>query len=373
MATIALEKLVKRYGPATIVQGIDLSVAEGEFVVLVGPSGCGKSTTLRMIAGLEDASEGVIRIDGRVVNQVEPKGRNIAMVFQNYAIYPHVTVAENIGFGLYTSKLPKAEKQARIQEVARSLGLEALLDRRPAQLSGGQRQRVAIGRAMVRNPSAFLFDEPLSNLDAQLRGQMRIEIKRLHQKLGATSVFVTHDQVEAMTMADRIVVMREGRILQIGAPMELYERPVDVFTARFIGSPTMNLLPGALASRDGADGVALEDGDAFVRPPIALVGNRAGGGGPKVLLGVRPHDLVLTAAPDSAAFTLSGTVAVVETLGTETLVHVDIGRRSVVGLAPGRIVPSPGQRVTLAADPAALHLFDAATERAFPRPLLQQP
>ncbi|MBP2230922.1 multiple sugar transport system ATP-binding protein [Azospirillum agricola] len=370
MATIALEKLVKRYGPTTIVQGIDLTVAEGEFVVLVGPSGCGKSTTLRMIAGLEDVSDGLIRIDGRVVNQVEPKGRNIAMVFQNYAIYPHVTVAENIGFGLYTSTLPKAEKQARIQEVARSLGLEALLDRRPAQLSGGQRQRVAIGRAMVRNPSAFLFDEPLSNLDAQLRGQMRIEIKRLHQKLGATSVFVTHDQVEAMTMADRIVVMREGRILQIGAPMELYERPIDVFTARFIGSPTMNLLPGALASRDGADGVALEDGGAFVRPPIALTG---GGGGTNVLLGVRPHDLVLTGSPDAGAFTLSGTVAVVETLGTETLVHVDIGRRSVIGLAPGRAVPVPGQRVTLAADPAALHLFDAATERAFPRPLLQQP
>src|SRR5690606_25407537 len=213
-----------------------------EFVVFVGPSGCGKSTTLRMIAGLEDISAGVLRIGGEVVNQREPKQRNIAMVFQNYAIYPHMTVRQNIGFGLYTAKLPKVEKEARIREAAATLGLEDLLGRRPAALSGGQRQRVAIGRAMVRNPVAFLFDEPLSNLDAQLRSQMRMEIKSLHRRLGTTIVYVTHDQVEAMTMADKIVVMREGNILQVGTPTDLYENPVDVFTARFIGSPSMNMM-----------------------------------------------------------------------------------------------------------------------------------
>jgi multiple sugar transport system ATP-binding protein len=359
MATIELDKLVKRYGATTVVHGIDLKIDEGEFVVLVGPSGCGKSTTLRMIAGLEDISGGTVRIDGRVVNETEPKNRNIAMVFQNYAIYPHVTVAGNIGFGLYTAKLSKAEKRARIEEVAKTLGLDHLLDRRPSQLSGGQRQRVAIGRAMVRDPSAFLFDEPLSNLDAQLRAQMRIEIKRLHHKLGATSVFVTHDQVEAMTMADRIVVMKDGRILQIGAPMDLYDRPVDVFTARFIGSPTMNLLPAKL--QDG--GVALADG-AVVRPALDLAAASAA----DVLLGVRPHDLVLTASPAADALAVTGSVAVVETLGTETLVHVEAAGRSVIGSAPPRAVPAVGDTVTLAAPPAALHVFDAASERAFPRP-----
>src|SRR5690606_36033147 len=233
MATIELEKLVKRYGKVEAVRAIDLQIKDGEFVVFVGPSGCGKSTTLRMIAGLEDISGGHLKIGGEVVNERDPKQRNIAMAFQNYAIYPHMTVRQNIGFGLYTSKLSKADKDKRIEETGKALGLEPYLDRRPAALSGGQRQRVAIGRAMVRNPSAFLFDEPLSNLDAQLRAQMRIEIKRLHQRLKTTTVYVTHDQVEAMTMADRIVVMRDGRILQTGTPTELYENPTDVFTARF--------------------------------------------------------------------------------------------------------------------------------------------
>jgi multiple sugar transport system ATP-binding protein len=362
MATIELVNLVKRFGSTTVVHGIDLTIAEGEFVVLVGPSGCGKSTTLRMIAGLEDVSDGEIRINGRVVNEIEPKNRNIAMVFQNYAIYPHVTVAGNIGFGLHTAKLTRAEKRSRIEEVAKTLGLDHLLDRRPSQLSGGQRQRVAIGRAMVRDPSAFLFDEPLSNLDAQLRAQMRIEIKRLHHKLGATSVFVTHDQVEAMTMADRIVVMRDGRILQIGSPMDLYDRPVDVFTARFIGSPTMNLLPATLASRDGTAGVALAAG-GFVRPAIDLGAVAA----TELLVGVRPHDLVLTETPDAGALAVTGPVAVVETLGTETLVHIEADGRTVIGAAPPRAVPPVGATVTLAAPAAALHLFDAKTERAYPR------
>src|SRR3712207_2451979 len=224
MATVELDRLVKRYGQTTVVHGIDLSVRDGEFVVLVGPSGCGKSTTLRMIAGLEAISGGEIRIDGRVVNDLQPKDRHIAMVFQNYTIYPHMSGADNTAFGLYRSKLSKTEKRQRVEQVAETLGLSQLLDRRPSALSGGQRQRVAIGRAMVRDPAAFLFDEPLSNLDAQLRTQMRIEIKRLHHRLGTASVFVAHDQVEAMTMADRIVVMRDGRILQVGTPLELYEK-----------------------------------------------------------------------------------------------------------------------------------------------------
>ena len=257
MAGIAIRKLVKRYGKTQVVHGIDLDVQDGEFIVFVGPSGCGKSTTLRMIAGLEDIDGGEISIGGQVVNRLEPKARNIAMVFQNYAIYPHMSVRENIGFGLYTASIGKAEKRAKVEDVARILGLETLLERRPSALSGGQRQRVAIGRAMVRDPAAFLFDEPLSNLDAQLRAQMRLEIKRLHQRLRTTIVYVTHDQVEAMTMADRIVVMRDGRILQIGSPMELYDRPADVFTARFIGSPNMNILPAMVRNGSVALGETL--------------------------------------------------------------------------------------------------------------------
>ncbi len=355
MARIELRGLIKRYGKATIVHGIDLTIEEGEFVVLVGPSGCGKSTTLRMIAGLEEVSGGQVAIDGAVVNDMEPKDRNIAMVFQNYAIYPHVTVAENIGFGLYRSTLSRQEKRARIEETARTLGLTDLLDRRPAQLSGGQRQRVAIGRAMVRDPSAFLFDEPLSNLDAQLRAQMRIEIKRLHHSLGATSVFVTHDQIEAMTMADRIVVMRDGRILQVGAPMELYDHPGDLFTARFIGSPTMNILPGQLDE----GGFALDAGGR-ASPQI----DRSTARGPRALLGVRPQDLTLDGGGD---LRLSGAVVAVETLGTETLVHIEVGSQAVIATSAPKSAPPLGAMVTATASAASLHLFDAATERAFVR------
>ncbi|KLK90124.1 ABC transporter ATPase [Microvirga vignae] len=352
MATIELDRLVKRYGQTTVVHGIDLSIQDGEFVVLVGPSGCGKSTTLRMIAGLEEISGGEIRIDGRVVNDLQPKDRNIAMVFQNYAIYPHMTVAENIAFGLYRSKLSKSEKRQRVEEVAATLGLSQLLERRPSALSGGQRQRVAIGRAMVRDPAAFLFDEPLSNLDAQLRTQMRIEIKRLHHRLGTTSVFVTHDQVEAMTMADRIVVMRDGRILQIGTPLELYEKPVDVFTARFIGSPTMNLLPASL--RDG--GADLLVGGS-VRIPFSSATTS------DILVGARPQDLVPTAT-GSQGLTVSGTVAVVETLGSETLVHIETAGQTIIGSVPGRQIPQIGEHLTLHAAADRLYYFDTATEKA---------
>ncbi|WP_372424479.1 ABC transporter ATP-binding protein [Salinarimonas chemoclinalis] len=360
MATIELENIVKRFGSATVVHGLDLAIADGEFVALVGPSGCGKSTTLRMIAGLEDVSAGTLRIGGVVVNHHEPKRRNVAMVFQNYAIYPHLTVRENIAFGLYTSGLPKEKKAARVDEAARILGLEDLLGRRPAALSGGQRQRVAIGRAMVRNPSAFLFDEPLSNLDAQLRNQMRIEIKRLHQRIGATTVYVTHDQVEAMTMADRIVVMRDGRILQIGTPSDLYDAPADVFTARFIGTPAMNLLP---ASR-GPDGLAVEGAVAPIRAPAPAAGVA------RLLVGVRPQDLVCVpagAAVDPGALVIAGTVTAVEPLGPETHVHLDTAGGPVIALAADRAAPDVGAPATALARPRALHLFDAATERALGR------
>jgi len=357
MAQLELKGVVKRYGATQVVHGIDLAVADGEFVVLVGPSGCGKSTTLRMIAGLEDLDEGSISIGGRIVNRLEPKDRNIAMVFQNYAIYPHMSVAENIGFGLHTAALDKAEKRKRVEEVGAILGLASLLERRPSALSGGQRQRVAIGRAMVRDPTVFLFDEPLSNLDAQLRAQMRLEIKRLHQRLGTTIVFVTHDQVEAMTLADRIVVMREGRILQVGAPLELYEKPADVFTARFIGSPTMNILPGRVATRDGI--AALMLGEREIVLP-----SRASAIPADVLVGVRPQQLHVLAADASPDLVLSGTVAVIEPLGPETFVHVEMGDSLVLASASAKAPPAVGERVRLGAEVSAMTLFDPVTERA---------
>jgi len=354
MAAIELTSLVKRYGKVPAVRGIDLSIADGEFVVFVGPSGCGKSTTLRMIAGLEDISGGTVTIAGKVVNDLDPKHRNIAMVFQNYAIYPHLTVGQNIGFGLYTSKLSKSEKQDRIVAAAKTLGLDELLDRRPSELSGGQRQRVAIGRAMVRDPVAFLFDEPLSNLDAQLRAQMRIEIKRLHQRLRTTTVYVTHDQVEAMTMADRIVVMRDGDILQVGTPTELYEQPADVFTARFIGSPAMNLLHG---TRQG-EGVAVAGGTTKLA--VSPAGN-------EVLVGVRPHDLVIGVAGSDGCLSIEGTVNAVEPLGSETLVHIDVDGTEVIATASGKTIPAIESPVTATAAVGTLYLFDPATEHLLGR------
>ena len=242
MANVSLRNLGKDFGTTRVLHDIDLDIADGEFVVLVGPSGCGKSTTLRIISGLEEATSGEVEIDGRVVNNLEPKDRNIAMVFQNYAIYPHMTVRKNIGFGLRTSRMPHADKTKRLEEVAEILGMTEYLDRKPSELSGGQRQRVAIGRALVRDPAVFLFDEPLSNLDAQLRTQMRLEIKKLHQRVGNTIIFVTHDQVEAMTMADRIVIMKDGVIQQVGTPSDVYHNPANTFVARFIGAPSMNML-----------------------------------------------------------------------------------------------------------------------------------
>lgn len=343
MATIEFTGLTKRYGKIEAVHGIDLAINDGEFVVFVGPSGCGKSTTLRMIAGLEEISGGTLKIAGKTVNEREPKQRNIAMVFQNYAIYPHLTVRQNIGFGLYTTKLSKDEKNKRIDETAKILGLEQYLERRPAALSGGQRQRVAIGRAMVREPSAFLFDEPLSNLDAQLRAQMRVEIKRLHQRLKTTTVYVTHDQIEAMTMADRIVVMRDGYILQTGTPMALYDNPVDLFTARFIGSPAMNVIP---ARRTG-------------ERTVEIVGNG------DILIGIRPHDLHTgeTVETGPGGLAVEGIVIAIEPLGPETMVHLEVGGISVIASAPGRFNPEAGTRLTCFAPPGSVHVFDAGTKR----------
>jgi multiple sugar transport system ATP-binding protein len=357
MARIELEQISKRYGSIATVHGIDLTIEDGEFVVLVGPSGCGKSTTLRMIAGLEAISGGTLRIGGEVVNNHEPKHRNIAMVFQNYAIYPHLTVAQNIGFGLYTSRLSKAAKQERIRETAQMLGLEPYLDRRPAALSGGQRQRVAIGRAMVRDPVAFLFDEPLSNLDAQLRGQMRLEIKQLHQRLRSTVVFVTHDQVEAMALADRIVVMRDGRILQVGAPMELYNRPADIFTARFIGTPEMNMIDATMV--DGGLDLGAN------APALRLSGLPARtDAGRAVVIGIRPQELtLLTEGGGDFPIIIKGKVRVAEPQGSETFVLMDLPAGQVVARAPANAILRPGETVAFGSHPSSMRIFDKATQR----------
>ncbi len=344
MANLALRELVKTYDQTEVLHGISLDIADGEFVVFVGPSGCGKSTTLRLIAGLEDATSGTIEIGGRTVNNLEPKDRDIAMVFQNYAIYPHMTVRKNIGFGLRTSKLPKADREKRIDDVAQILDMTDLLDRKPSQLSGGQRQRVAIGRAMVRDPAVFLFDEPLSNLDAQLRTQMRLEIKKLHQRVGNTIVFVTHDQVEAMTMADRIVIMKDGHIQQVGTPEEVYRNPANTFVAEFIGAPSMNMLKA-----QAAGGEIRLDAGGTVKPEGTVKDGQA------MLVGVRPDDLT----PDGAMPLVEGVVTVREPLGHETLIYVDIGTQEVIAKADGRNPPEVGATVTLYAAADTLHLFDA--------------
>ncbi|WP_404933141.1 ABC transporter ATP-binding protein [Nitratireductor sp. L15S-10] len=352
MATLSLRNLVKSYGKVEVLHGINLDVADGEFVVFVGPSGCGKSTTLRMIAGLEEISGGEIHIGERLVNNLEPKERDIAMVFQNYAIYPHMSVRKNIGFGLRTSKLSKEAKDRRIDEVAAILGMTDLLERRPNQLSGGQRQRVAIGRAMVRDPAVFLFDEPLSNLDAQLRTQMRLEIKKLHQRVGNTIIFVTHDQVEAMTMADRIVIMKDGYIQQVGTPLEVYHKPANTFVAQFIGAPSMNMLPGNWAGK----GVKLGDGLGIDLP------ERSAPEGTDVILGVRPDDLVVTGGKGL----FSGTVNIVEPLGADTLVYVGVNGHEVIAKASGREPPKAGDTVKLTAKAGEMHLFDAKSGEALP-------
>ncbi len=346
MASVALRQLRKAFGMLEVVHGVDLDIAKGEFIVLVGPSGCGKSTILRMVAGLEEVTSGEILIDGAVVNERDPKDRDIAMVFQDYALYPHMSVAENMGFSLAYRGVRKAEIARRVAEAAAMLDVAHLLQRRPRELSGGQRQRVAMGRAMVRDPKVFLFDEPLSNLDAKLRVQMRTEIKKLRDRLRATTIYVTHDQVEAMTLADRIVVLRGGHIEQVGTPEEIYDRPASAFVAGFMGAPAMNLLPVRIAGTEAM----LPDG---TRLPL-----RAPPSAGEALLGLRPERLAWLppdAAPAGAE--LTGRAAVVEPLGAETLVTLDIGGHELHARVPPRSVRAAGEQVRLAVDPADLHLF----------------
>ena len=348
MASVGVVDVRKSYGSQEVIHGVSITIQDGEFVILVGPSGCGKSTLLRMIAGLEPITSGDIRIDDRIVNALPPKDRDIAMVFQTYALYPHKTVAQNMGFALMLRRTPKEEIAARVMRAAEILDLVPYLSRYPRQLSGGQRQRVAMGRAIVRDPKVFLFDEPLSNLDAKLRVQMRAEIKELHQRLKTTIVYVTHDQVEAMTMADRIVVMHDGIVEQTGSPLELYDRPANMFVASFIGSPSMNLIKGKIQGKSRPsflteDGITLPLANA----PTASDGRPA-------IYGIRPEH-----------FTLGGNVkasiTVTEPTGSETQVIAKLGKQKIVGVFRERITTRPGENIAMMPTPGAAHLFDSET------------
>jgi multiple sugar transport system ATP-binding protein len=353
---VKLQSIVKAYGAVQVVHGIDLEVQEKEFVVLVGPSGCGKSTTLRMVAGLEEISGGTLTIDDKVVNRIAPKDRDVAMVFQNYALYPHLNVAENIAFGLRIRKESPEAIEKAIAEVAGILGLEEYLERRPADLSGGQRQRVAMGRAIVRNPKVFLFDEPLSNLDAKLRTQMRAEIKRLHQRLGVTSIYVTHDQVEAMTLADRIVVMNDGRIEQVGTPMELFLNPANAFVAGFLGAPPMNQLEATITGGDDAP-IAEFGGQQFTLPPLPGLQNAVGR---KVIVGIRPE--YCTPLTDVAEGAIKCDLNLVETLGSEALLHTTVGDTPfVIRTETLGSMDQLNSVVAFTADPELIKVFDAET------------
>ena len=360
MAEVSLRKVHKSYGSVDAVHGIDLNILHKEFVVLIGPSGCGKSTILRMIAGLEDITAGTIAIDGAVVNELEPKDRDIAMVFQDYALYPHMSVFENMAFGLRYRRIPAAEIDARVQEAAGILGLDKLLHRRPRQLSGGQRQRVAMGRAIVRHPKVFLFDEPLSNLDAKLRVQVRTEIKKLHERVATTIIYVTHDQVEAMTLADRIVVLRNGHIEQVGSPEEVYDTPATAFVAGFIGAPTMNLVSGRLVSE--GTGLFVHLSDDFILPVPPDRGGRLNCFRDRELLvGLRPEYLAVAARPETVA-PIDIVADVVEPLGADTLVFFNTGGREMVARVPPGAARRRGDRVRLHPDVSRMHLFDPSTE-----------
>jgi multiple sugar transport system ATP-binding protein len=353
MATVSFKSVEKAFGSTKVIKGITFEIGEGEFMVLVGPSGCGKSTLLRMLAGLEEITGGAIAIDERVVNDVESKDRDIAMVFQSYALYPHMTVAENMAFSLKLRRADAKVTAERVAQAARILNLDPYLHRYPRELSGGQRQRVAMGRAIVRDPKVFLFDEPLSNLDAKLRVAMRAEIKALHQRLKTTTVYVTHDQVEAMTMADRIVVMHDGHIEQIGSPLALYDHPDNLFVAQFIGSPAMNVINGTVRRANGAAYVEVAGG---VRWPL---GERPATEGQSVAYGIRPGDLGL--GGDGAAGTVPGEVVVVEPTGAETELLIQAGDAQLTLVTHGRPDVNPGERVGLAIDPSKAHVFDAGT------------
>lgn len=351
MTQVTISDLRKNYGTTEVLHGVNIDIADGEFVVLVGPSGCGKSTLLRMIAGLEGVTAGTIKIGDRVVNNLPPAERDIAMVFQNYALYPHKTVEANMAFSLRMRRMDKTEIKERVQRAAAILGLEPYLDRYPRALSGGQRQRVAMGRAIVRDPQVFLFDEPLSNLDAKLRVQMRGEMRELHQRLSTTTIYVTHDQIEAMTMADKIVVMQDGRIEQIGAPLDLYDRPNNIFVASFIGSPSMNLIDGVVCTAKDGTGFDVEVmGIRFSAPKIGGLVD-----GQKIIMGVRPEHLEL------AESGLPATVSVVEPTGAETHVILKTGDIELVSVFRERHGFTPGQSIYLAPTEGSVHIFDRVT------------
>jgi multiple sugar transport system ATP-binding protein len=351
MAAVKIAGVQKWFGSTHVIRGVDVAIADGEFCVLVGPSGCGKSTLLRMIAGLEEITHGEVAIGGNVVNRMAPKERDIAMVFQNYALYPHMTVRDNMSFALALAKTPKSEIEAHVKKAADILGLVPYLDRYPRQLSGGQRQRVAMGRAIVRDPQVFLFDEPLSNLDAKLRVQMRTEIKELHQRLKTTSIYVTHDQIEAMTMADKIVVMKDGLVEQTGGPLDLYDRPANLFVAGFIGSPAMNIIPGT--ARSGAAGahVAFADGATLPMPSGAHPTD-----GQPVMYGIRPEHCALVGVGG-----LPADVIVVEPTGADTQLYCRFNGREVSAMVRDRVDCRPGDRIALTPDLNRAHLFDAAS------------
>jgi len=352
MATLKLTDVHKSYDGTEGIKGVNIDIADGEFAVFVGPSGCGKSTLLRLIAGLEDITAGELRIGGRIVNDLQPKERGVAMVFQSYAIFPHMTVRENIAFGLTVRRENKARIAEKVAEAARMLRMEELLDRRPSQLSGGQRQRVAIGRAIVRDPSVFLFDEPLSNLDAALRMNTRMEIGSLHQNLGTTMIYVTHDQVEAMTLADKIVALRDGEVMQVGKPMELYHNPANMFVAGFLGAPSMNFM--AVEVKETRDGTAVV-GNASLDPISVATSGRDIQGGSTVTLGIRPQYLT-PATPEDGM--LHGTVSMTERLGNETVMNLILrdGTGIIAAIAEDRVF-SEGTEIGLTFDPANAHLF----------------
>jgi len=351
MADVQIRDVHKAYGEVETIKGVSVDAPDGQFVVLVGPSGCGKSTLLRMIAGLEEIDRGTISIGGRVINQVEPKNRDIAMVFQNYALYPHMTVAVNMAFSLRLARTPKAEIARRVAEAARILGLTEYLERYPKQLSGGQRQRVAMGRAIVRNPQVYLFDEPLSNLDAKLRVQMRAELKDIHARLKTTTLYVTHDQIEAMTMANTIVVMRDGIIEQAGAPLELYDHPANTFVGSFIGSPAMNLIEGHCDGQNGAIKLA---GEAVMRHGVHGVP-----AGP-VICGIRPEHLAIV---DAESDGIDVVITTLEPTGSDTLVQARLGDQIIAAQLRERIAAQPGDTIRLGSAPENTHLFDAKSER----------
>src|SRR5262245_35281574 len=360
MAGVTFQDVAKRYGEVSIIEGLNLEIKDREFMVLVGPSGCGKSTALRMIAGLEEISSGTLSIADKVVNDLPPKERDVAMVFQNYALYPHMTVRENMEFGLKIRKTPKADIAKMVDDAAKLLAIDHLLDRKPKQLSGGQRQRVALGRAIVRKPAVFLFDEPLSNLDAKLRVQMRAEIKKLQQRLQVTSVYVTHDQIEAMTMGHRIAVMKEGKLQQVGTPLDVYDRPANLFVAQFIGTPPMNFLRGQLKD----DGATVAGASFSLSIPQELRAVTQGKSGAELVVGIRPEHLHARPPPDRGPTQeLKVPVELVEPVGDEVVVHGKLGEDGMVFKLDPHQAPETGQTVAVHVQLNALHLFDGKTEK----------